>query len=33
MPLTNYRTLGRSGLVVSPLALGTMTFGRTMGAG
>ncbi len=27
MPLTNYRTLGRSGLVVSPLALGTMTFG------
>jgi aryl-alcohol dehydrogenase-like predicted oxidoreductase len=27
MKLTNYRTLGRSGLVVSPLALGTMTFG------
>ena len=27
MSLTNYRTLGRSGLVVSPLALGTMTFG------
>jgi aryl-alcohol dehydrogenase-like predicted oxidoreductase len=25
--LTNYRSLGRSGLVVSPLALGTMTFG------
>lgn len=25
--LTDYRTLGRSGLVVSPLALGTMTFG------
>lgn len=25
--LTSYRTLGRSGLVVSPLALGTMTFG------
>jgi aryl-alcohol dehydrogenase-like predicted oxidoreductase len=24
---TNFRTLGRSGLVVSPLALGTMTFG------
>lgn len=24
---TNYRTLGRSGLAVSPLALGTMTFG------
>ncbi len=28
MPLTNFRTLGRSGLVVSPLALGTMTFGQ-----
>ena len=27
MPLTNYRSLGRSGLAVSPLALGTMTFG------
>ena len=27
MKLTNYRTLGRSGLAVSPLALGTMTFG------
>jgi len=27
MTLTDYRTLGRSGLVVSPLALGTMTFG------
>ncbi|WP_185984557.1 aldo/keto reductase [Aureimonas mangrovi] len=27
MNLTNYRTLGRSGLVVSPLALGAMTFG------
>ena len=27
MTLTAYRTLGRSGLVVSPLALGTMTFG------
>ncbi|GJG88803.1 aldo/keto reductase [Gemmatimonadetes bacterium T265] len=27
MPLTEFRTLGRSGLVVSPLALGTMTFG------
>ena len=27
MPLTDYRTLGRSGLIVSPLALGTMTFG------
>ena len=27
MRLTDYRTLGRSGLGVSPLALGTMTFG------
>ena len=27
MSLTNYRSLGRSGLVVSPMALGTMTFG------
>lgn len=27
MSLTNYRALGRSGLIVSPLALGTMTFG------
>lgn len=27
MSLINYRTLGRSGLAVSPLALGTMTFG------
>ncbi len=27
MNLTDYRTLGRSGLIVSPLALGTMTFG------
>ncbi|HQT67950.1 MAG TPA: aldo/keto reductase [Acetobacteraceae bacterium] len=27
MSLTSYRTLGRSGLAVSPLALGTMTFG------
>ena len=27
MTLTDYRTLGRSGLLVSPLALGTMTFG------
>ena len=27
MSLTNYRTLGRSGLIISPLALGTMTFG------
>ena len=29
MSLTNFRTLGRSGLVVSPLCLGTMTFGQT----
>ncbi|SFP92514.1 aldo/keto reductase [Hymenobacter arizonensis] len=27
MNLTSYRTLGRSGLIVSPLSLGTMTFG------
>ena len=27
MTLTDYRTIGRSGLVASPLALGTMTFG------
>ena len=27
MKLTDYRTLGRSGLVVSPCSLGTMTFG------
>lgn len=27
MDLTSFRTLGRSGLIVSPLALGTMTFG------
>ena len=27
MSLTDFRTLGHSGLVVSPLALGTMTFG------
>lgn len=27
MTLTDYRALGRSGLAVSPLALGTMTFG------
>ncbi len=27
MSLTDFRTLGQSGLVVSPLALGTMTFG------
>ena len=29
MPLNDYRTLGRSGLAVSPLALGTMTFGTS----
>jgi aryl-alcohol dehydrogenase-like predicted oxidoreductase len=28
MSLTRFRTLGRSGLVVSPVALGTMTFGQ-----
>ncbi len=27
MSLTHYRSLGRSGLIVSPMALGTMTFG------
>ena len=27
MDLTSYRALGRLGLAVSPLALGTMTFG------
>lgn len=27
MHLTDFRTLGRSGLIVNPLALGTMTFG------
>lgn len=29
----NFRTLGKSGLVVSPLALGTMTFGTEWGFG
>ena len=29
MNLTNYRALGRSGLIVSPLCLGTMTYGNT----
>ena len=29
MGLTDFRTLGRSGLAVSPAALGTMTFGNT----
>ncbi len=34
MNLKDYRTLGRSGLIVSPLALGTMTFGaERWGAG
>ena len=33
MELTDYRTLGRSGLRVSPLALGTMTFGTDWGWG
>jgi aryl-alcohol dehydrogenase-like predicted oxidoreductase len=31
--LTHYRTLGRSGLAVSPIALGTMTFGTDWGWG
>ena len=31
MALTDYITLGRSGLRVSPLALGTMTFGTDWG--
>ena len=29
MNLSSFRTLGRSGLIVSPLALGTMTFGNS----
>jgi len=29
MSLTDFRTLGRSGLIVSPLTLGTMTFGTS----
>ena len=33
MRLTEYRTLGRSGLRVSPLCLGTMTFGTEWGWG
>ena len=33
MALTDYRLLGRSGLRVSPLALGTMTFGADWGWG
>jgi aryl-alcohol dehydrogenase-like predicted oxidoreductase len=31
--LDSYKTLGRSGLRVSPLALGTMTFGEDQGWG
>ena len=33
MPLDHYLTLGRSGLRVSPLCLGTMTFGEDLGWG
>ena len=33
MSLTSYRTLGRSGLRVSPFTLGTMTFGEDLGWG
>ncbi|MCA9556757.1 MAG: aldo/keto reductase, partial [Myxococcales bacterium] len=33
MPLDHYVTLGRSGLRVSPLCLGTMTFGEDWGWG
>jgi len=33
MSLKNYVTLGRSGLRVSPLCLGTMTFGTEWGIG
>jgi aryl-alcohol dehydrogenase-like predicted oxidoreductase len=33
MPLDHYRTLGRSGLRVSPFCLGTMTFGKEWGIG
>jgi len=33
MPLDQYFTLGRSGLRVSRLALGTMTFGESWGWG
>jgi len=31
--LNDYTTLGRSGLLVSPLCLGTMTFGNEWGWG
>lgn len=33
MPLGHYVTLGRSGLRVSPLCLGAMTFGEDLGWG
>ena len=33
MPLSDYVTLGRSGLRVSPFCLGTMTFGEDWGWG
>ena len=33
MSLNHYVTLGRSGLRVSPLCLGTMTFGEDLGWG
>ena len=33
MPLDHFITLGRSGLRVSPLCLGTMTFGEDFGWG
>src|SRR4030081_3551242 len=33
MPLDHYITLGRSGLRVSPLCLGSMTFGEDLGWG
>lgn len=33
MPLDHYKTLGRSGLRVSPFCLGTMTFGEDFGWG
>ena len=33
MPLTDYVTLGRSGLRVSPFCLGAMTFGEDWGWG
>ncbi|WP_067151438.1 aldo/keto reductase [Pseudotamlana agarivorans] len=33
MELTSYKTLGKSGLRISPLTLGTMTFGKDWGYG